>query len=875
MRILPIVAQIDIGGSIPVPQSAGIYMLTDAPLVEGALREVLEFVGIRVLPEPDPQGLSVIVVTGDPSPDRVKALPDPLAEALRSVPTPQAPESYSVRVGDLGAAPWVILAGGDERGTFYAVQTLRQVLDAVAGEESIASLPQLQIDDAPAFGMRGIIEGFYGPPWSHPTRLELLDFMGRYKMNTFVYAPKDDPYHRERWREPYPPAEKARLAELVDRAQKNRVDFVFAISPGLSIEYSSDEEFERLVEKTEAMWELGVRHFALLLDDISPELIHPSDRARFGSDLGAAHAYLVNRYNRFLKAKGAAPLIMVPLDYYQPGPTPYRTSLAQLMDPDVLVYWTGIGVVVPTITSEDAQRISAVYGNELLVWDNYPVNDFRRTRLFLGPLQGRDPDLWEQVAGLTADPMNEGEASKIPLITVASYLWNPTSYDAHVVWDLALRREGGAAYQALRRLAEVSTESALHPDATSTLERLLVTAGPTIEALISPAASAGAVGDVDVLLPIREEFEAWQRVPAELIQGLANRRLYEEIGPYAEKMRRYGVAGVYALDALAALATLADDPRAYHARGELWKAYYHLKGAMNDVAALAHEIAVPQLHLFLTEVKERAEAALNLGRGIHPYTNFTDHYGDFRPEFMVDGDPTTFFWTDRGARLGDYIGVDLGKPELITGVTIRFNQQTGAWARPNDYPKSAMLQLSADGHTWQNVGLIGSSVVSWDFEPLRARYVRALILGDQTEWLQVTDITVRTQDDAAFEVVSPLPTQHLLAVDSLLTSYMVVPRGSVGEVLRITAPGTVQLDAVELFIRPDGPLHGARVEVSADGMEWTVLGPPEGAHGWWSIQTVGQPVRHVRLVVDEPLSMAGYVHEMVLHHTVGNREEGK
>ena len=52
---------------------------------------------------------------------------------------------------------------------------------------------------------RGVIEGFYGTPWSQQNRLAQLNFYGAHKMNTYVYSPKDDPYLRAQWRDPYPP----------------------------------------------------------------------------------------------------------------------------------------------------------------------------------------------------------------------------------------------------------------------------------------------------------------------------------------------------------------------------------------------------------------------------------------------------------------------------------------------------------------------------------------------------------------------------------------------------------------------------------------------------------------------------------------------
>ena len=104
----------------------------------------------------------------------------------------------------------VVLAGADPAGTFYAAQTLRQL----AGAGTIAGVA---VADRPAMAHRGAIEGFYGSPWTTEERLDHLAFAGRFKLNTYVYAPKDDPYHRDRWREPYPPDRAEQLRALVER----------------------------------------------------------------------------------------------------------------------------------------------------------------------------------------------------------------------------------------------------------------------------------------------------------------------------------------------------------------------------------------------------------------------------------------------------------------------------------------------------------------------------------------------------------------------------------------------------------------------------------------------------------------------------------
>ena len=86
------------------------------------------------------------------------------------------------------------IVGYDERGAFYAIQTMKQILASPAAEGKM-HLPYLTCNDYPDLPLRGVVEGFYGTPWSHQVRLSLIDYYGRNKLNEYVYGPKDDPYH--------------------------------------------------------------------------------------------------------------------------------------------------------------------------------------------------------------------------------------------------------------------------------------------------------------------------------------------------------------------------------------------------------------------------------------------------------------------------------------------------------------------------------------------------------------------------------------------------------------------------------------------------------------------------------------------------------
>jgi hyaluronoglucosaminidase len=143
------------------------------------------------------------------------------------------------------------------------------------------------------FAVRGVIEGFYGNPWTREQRLDLVEFAAAHGLNTFVYAPKDDPLVRRAWRQAYAGDDLGRLTELVERCTDHSVDFVYCLSPGLSIRYSDPSDIDALSAKFASVAGLGVRQFGLLLDDIPTDLQHAEDAAAFGEP-AAAHVHLVN-----------------------------------------------------------------------------------------------------------------------------------------------------------------------------------------------------------------------------------------------------------------------------------------------------------------------------------------------------------------------------------------------------------------------------------------------------------------------------------------------------------------------------------------------------------------------------------------------------
>jgi len=254
----------------------------------------------------------------------------------------------------------------------------------------------------------GLVEGFYGDPWSWDARVDVARWCAARGMTHYVYAPKDDPRHRERWREPYPSEELAGFERLVAEGD---LALGFAVSPGLSIDYGDAEDRRALLAKIDQGVAAGATLACLALDDIPTR-----------PGLGEDHAELTTWLADSLADR--VTLVLVPTEYTGVEPTPYLEALVAGLPSAVSVAWTGPTVVTDELTADQARRrADAVGGRPPLIWDNYPVNDaLMADRLFLGPLRGRDPGLADVCSGYLANPMVQPAASKLPLASIAAWL---------------------------------------------------------------------------------------------------------------------------------------------------------------------------------------------------------------------------------------------------------------------------------------------------------------------------------------------------------------------------------------------------------------------------------------------------------------------
>ena len=331
---------------------------------------------------------------------------------------PNKTEGYYLSVGK----DKVVIAGNDNSGTFYGLQTFIK----------IASQPNVMcatVTDYPSVPQRGLVEGYYGNPYSEADRMGLLKMFGELKMNVYIYGPKDDAYHKSKWREEYPTELGNKITEYVNVAKANKIEFMWAIHPGEDIQWN-DTDRANIVNKLKAMCKLGVRSFAVFWDDLW------GDDGTHGDEQAELMNYIVAELKKAYP--DVKPLTICPTQYNRGWANAvYLPALGDIMDEDINVMWTG-NSVVDMINYSDMTWINNQIKRKAYIWLNYPVSDYCINHLLMGPTYGNDLNIADMLSGFVSNPMEYAEASKVSLFSIADYTWNMTGYDADASWEAAI-----------------------------------------------------------------------------------------------------------------------------------------------------------------------------------------------------------------------------------------------------------------------------------------------------------------------------------------------------------------------------------------------------------------------------------------------------
>uniref|UniRef100_A0A3Q3X924 protein O-GlcNAcase n=1 Tax=Mola mola TaxID=94237 RepID=A0A3Q3X924_MOLML len=260
---------------------------------------------------------------------------------------------------------------------------------------------------------------FYGRPWSMDQRKVLFQ-MQNWGLNTYLYGPKDDLKHRLLWREVYSPEEE-QLRTLITEAQSKGLRFVYALSPGQDIVFSSSCDLTLLKRKLRQVSDLGCQAFAILFDDIDHSMCQADSEAF--SSFAHAQVTVTNEVYRFL---GEPPVFLFCPTYCgslcspSVSKSPYLQTVGEDLLPNITVVWTS-KVISRKLSVDCLCEVESILQRPPLIWDNLHANDYDSRRLFLGPFKGREPQLRSHLRGLLLNPNCEFEANYIPLHTLGSW----------------------------------------------------------------------------------------------------------------------------------------------------------------------------------------------------------------------------------------------------------------------------------------------------------------------------------------------------------------------------------------------------------------------------------------------------------------------
>ena len=234
--------------------------------------------------------------------------------------------------------------------------------------------------------LKGYLEGYYGRLMSWNDRSKLLESLSTLGMDFYIYGPKEDPYHRVKWSEPYPPEILNHFKAFHNKALKEGIHVYFSLSPGIDYGKNVKNDARDLIAKIEQFIEIGFKNFAIFFDDLD------SEKNAF---LGQQHGKILNQVFNLLDQGNDNSLIFCPTVYCESlsegdlKDSMYLKALSNTIPKEIPMLWTGKEVVSETISNDDIESLRSVILNPVIIWDNYYANDYCPNNFFIGPFKGR------------------------------------------------------------------------------------------------------------------------------------------------------------------------------------------------------------------------------------------------------------------------------------------------------------------------------------------------------------------------------------------------------------------------------------------------------------------------------------------------------
>ena len=764
----------------------------------------------------------------------------------------------------------ITILGQDTDAAYRGVTTLKRMFEQLEGK----TIRDLLVKDFAQVEYRGFIEGYYGNPWSYDDRKDLMEYGGEIKLNQYVFASKDDPFHRANWRALYPNEgdEGAgrdtieKIAEMAKAGNESKCFYVYALHPFYTDKMSSenyDKDLGDLKAKFGQVIEAGVRQIAILEDDGRAPGATWSEQA----DLIIR---LLNDVTDWLEEKKASDPKYADLKtdlLFCPGFMAYANDMTNSSNEDVRkirkihagvgenvrIVMTG-GKIWGDVTTAFADNFynqvqqENQKGRYPYLWVNWPCSDNTHDSLIMGGHNSiLRPNLdGSKYHGVILNPMQDSEPSKVGIFTAADFLWN--------VWDgetEVAKQKGDQAWEdsfkyidhmtpletdssrALKGIAQhMITQSDGQANNTgSKFEESLNIKDDLQNFLTKLNADPDTITTQDTAA-IREEFQQIKEDVEFYLQDGTNRRMASQLTPYASSLSDMAETGCYLMNALEAIIN-GNSSNVYgnfaSAQEFYEKAQKHSFLELGNVlyAKGGRRYIIPFIQKVLNHVSKEADKFVNpenTASGAYrvtevSYTPGKSEYQTYTKDKVIDGDDATHLWLQDHAAKDDYIQVDLGEEKPVGVVRI----VVGNAARGNNKWTKYHLAYSSDGTNWEALdsytgAATGADIYSVDLQGAAARYVRLINDTAVAEWISFSEFTVYPYADIIYTNMEDAGWQ----CESGVGRYELQPKQNV-----TLEPGKyvgLKLDRIHEVINAAATgsnMQGLTFELSVNAKEWT------------------------------------------------------
>ena len=231
---------------------------------------------------------------------------------------------------------------------------------------------------------RGYIEGYYGQLLGWQERAGLIDHLAALSCDAYLYAPKEDIYHRWQWRTPYPPEFLASFHELAEHAKSAGIHLLAGIAPGLDFDFTRpDSDTNALFAKAAQLLAAGADAIVLMFDDISDDITALKR-------LACLKGYVMPGWPMICK-----PVLAVLSCWYRASlfrrdtrrSSAYGTALDRHLSADISVLLCGKTIIAKQVNLHgQAGQIGNMLARPVVIWDIYIAMIIARAACFLPPM---------------------------------------------------------------------------------------------------------------------------------------------------------------------------------------------------------------------------------------------------------------------------------------------------------------------------------------------------------------------------------------------------------------------------------------------------------------------------------------------------------